>query len=414
MAKIPTVLIVDQDLQGRFEMKRLVQQSQFEVAGEAGLGTEGVSLAAELKPDVILCTMNEPVIRALQTLDALINALPETPIVVYSSSHEVETARRAMQAGARDFLGTPVESDELARSIMLALESEERRRMRLSGQQGLLGPRGTVITVFGSKGGIGKTTIATNLAVGMARQVEQSVVLMDGDTGFGDVADMLDLSPERTVLDLAQDIEGVTRQDLPKYLTRHSSGLVVLPAPPHTFAWRNLTPERFRRVLDLLAKGYDIVVVDTSGFLNELTVTAIEAATMVLWVTSSEFSSIKDSLQAIEALRSLSFPEERIRIMINNVSGDNGVRPDTVAEVLQREVFWQVPFDRRLRYNGHLGTPAVLRNPSSPAARSLLDLGRAIVGLKPERRGLLARLGLRPSAGSKEVPDEAAIGEESP
>ena len=107
MAKIPEVLIVDQDKQTRYEAKLLVKRSQFSVSGEAGFGTEAVSLAMELKPDLVLCAMAEPVARSLQTVDSLLNALPETPVIVYSASRDIELARQAMLAGARDFLTVP-------------------------------------------------------------------------------------------------------------------------------------------------------------------------------------------------------------------------------------------------------------------------------------------------------------------
>src|SRR3970040_2986043 len=139
-----------------------------------------------------------------------------------------------MWAGARDFVGAPATPRELEEALAGALESEERRRMRLSGQM-LSGGQGTVITVFGPKGGVGKTAIATDLALALAQETELSVAIVDADTGFGDVAGVLDLKPHRTIADLAKRSDPLSREEVSGYLFPHSSGLLVLAAPAEPF-----------------------------------------------------------------------------------------------------------------------------------------------------------------------------------
>jgi pilus assembly protein CpaE len=413
MAKAPEVLIVGQDVQARFEVKRLVRQSQFNICGEAGFGTEAVSLAVELKPDLVLCAMSEPVARSLQTVDSLLNALPETPVIVYSPSRDIDLARQAMVAGARDFLTMPATSEDMTRSILSVLEAEEHRRMRATGQTASWGAEGSVVTVFGAKGGVGKTTVAVNVAVALARETTQSVVLVDGDSGFGDVASMLDLTPERDLTDLVRDLGKVTRETLPKYLAPHSSGLNVLVAPADTLNWRSVDPDTFGRVLDLLSKSHDVVVVDTAGLLNEITVAALERASLILWVVTTEFSSVKDSLRAIEALKVLSVPEERIHLIINDISTVDGVRPHTIEDVLQRKAFSRVPFDKKVRYGSQVGLPAVVSDASSPGARRLVDLARTVAGIGPQRRGLLSRFGRTSGDDDRKQREAETVDEES-
>jgi pilus assembly protein CpaE len=398
MAKTPEVLIVDQNPEVRFELKRLLKRSPFVFSGEAGFGTEAVSLAAESKPDVIICGMSEPIERARQTIEGIINVLPQTPVIVYSSSRSLESSRQAMLAGARDFLNAPASRGQLEEAIVGALESEERRRMRLSGQTASLAARGTIVTVFGPKGGIGKTTIATNLAVALAQETGQSVALVDGDTGFCDVAGSLDLEPEHTVIDLAPRIDGLAREELARYLCHHRSGVAVLAGPQDTFGWRGVSPEQFRKVLDWMASIHDVVVVDTGGVLDEVCLAALDAATLVLWLTTPEFASVNDSLRSMQSLESIAFANDRIRVTLNRVSSEDGVRPRTVEEVLRHRLFWQIPYDRKLRQESELGIPLVLNSPTSPAAQSLVELARAIGGSKrvavdPPRFGLAGLLG---------------------
>lgn len=394
MAKIPAILVVDQDAKARYEVKRLVKQSHFNIAGEAGFGTEAVSTAVDLEPDVILVGVSEPVMRSLQTVESLLNALPQTPVIVYSFEPEIDLARKAMVAGARDFVVMPANAEEMGKSIVTVLESEEKRQMRERGQTLTWGPQGTIITVFGPKGGIGKTTIAVNLSVALVGETAQSVALVDADYGFGDVAGMLDLPPDRSIVDLARDSATVTRETLPNYLSRHGSGLDVVAGPAQTMAWRGVKPEDFRRAVELLSKSHDIVVIDTAGTLNEITLAALEAASLVLWIVTTDFASVRDSLRALEALRSESYPLERVRLLVNDLAMSDGVRPSTIEEALGREIFWRVPFDQRVRQGAQTGEPAVVGRPSAPGARNLTDLARTVVGIKPPRETLLGRLGL--------------------
>ncbi len=380
MARVPEVLIADQDPQARFEMKRLVKQVNLTVAGESGLGTEAVSLASECKPDVIVCGVGSPSERSLQTIEAVLDVLPETPVIAYGWQDDSDLVRKTMLAGARNFVLMPAEPERVLDAIRTVLEAEERKRLRLTGQTKALGPRGLSIAVFGAKGGVGKSTVATNLGVALSSELNQSVVLVDADNSFGDVAAMLDVKAERNIVDLARDIDSVERNTVTEYLTQHDSGLWVLPAPRETLLWRSVSPDRFRKSVQLLSRRFDIVLIDTAGVLNDFSLAVLEEANMVLWVTSSDFSSINNSLIGLETLQQLSYPEQRIRLMLNVISSDDGVRPAKIESALGREFFWHVPYDRQVRMGGQVGRPVVMTDPESRGGKSMVDLARALTG----------------------------------
>lgn len=386
MAREVEVLVIDQDPQGRFEMKQLVRQAQIGFAGEAGFGTEAVSLASETTPDVILCGMSDPPDRSVRTIEALLDVLPETPIIAYAHQENVDVVRATMLAGARDFMIIPVGAERLMDSIRSVLEQEERKRLRVSGQAKGIGPKGLVVVVFGAKGGVGKTTVATNVGVALASSLEQSTVIVDGDNSFGDVAAMLELRADRTITDLIRDREKIERGNVTEYLTRHTSGLWVLSAPRESLAWRGVMPDQFRSAIELLARRFDLVIVDTAAMLSDLSLAALEEANMVLWVTSSDFSSINNSLHGLDALQQMSYPEGRVRLVLNVTSPDDGVRPSTIEEVLERQFFWTIPYDKQVRTGGQVGLPAVLGSPASPGPRALLQLAEAITGNKAARQ----------------------------
>jgi pilus assembly protein CpaE len=384
MARVPEVMVVDQDPQARYEVKQLAKQAQLTVTGEAAFGTEAVSLAAELKPDVIICGMSKPPERSFQTMEALLDLLPETPIVAYNWRDDAEAVRKAMMAGARDFFVMPAEHDRVLESIRSVLEAEERKRLRMTGQAKALGPRGLIVAVFGAKGGIGKSTIAVNLGVALSSELAHSVVVVDADNNFGDSGSLLDLRANRNILELMRDLDELERNAITDYLTQHESGLWVLSAPRDPLQWRSVAPERFRKVVGMLARRFDVVLIDTAGALGDLSLAALEEANMVLWVTSSDFASINNSLIALETLQQLSYPEGRIRLMLNVTSVDDGVRPAKIEEVLGRQFFWLVPYDRQIRLGGQIGKPVVASHPDSRGAQSIVQLARALMGVGPK------------------------------
>lgn len=392
MEKSPRVFIVDQDQDARFRLQQLVRQVGFAAAGHAGLGTEAVALVTEMKPDIVLCGLREPMARVVQTVESIVHALPETPVVVYAQSGELEIIRKAMLAGARDFLLAPLKPEDLKRSLTALLELGERRKRRDAGSQ-MLGPHGAIITVFGAKGGVGKTTIAANLAVALVQDAGQSVVLVDADDTFGDAAAMLELSPERTIADGLRAVNA-NEGELPNdFLTLHSSGLAVVSTPVSPLEWKGVGSEPVQRMLYRLARQFDIVLVDTAGTLSDVSQAALEAASLILWITTPEYASVRDSLQALNTLRGLQLPQDRVRLVLNAVYPEVEISAASIENALGHPIFWTVPHDRNLRRYAQLGRAVVETQPNSPAARNIIDLALVLVGTprKARNSGFLHR-----------------------
>jgi pilus assembly protein CpaE len=392
MARTPEVVAVDPDLSSRAEMKRSLGTAHFAVTGEAGYGIEAVTVAQEKLPDVFLVSVEEPVARALQTVESLADAVPGAPAIAYSSMADAAAVRRAMVAGARDYLIKPVKPEELIRSVHGVLEQEERKRMRLAGQTVETSAHGTIITVFGAKGGIGKTTIATNLATALVRCTGSTVVLVDMDTRFGDVAIMMDVPVEQSIADVGRHLDELDRDKVRDYLVHHHSGVFILPAPLHPSEWRNLTPEHIERIVDLLAQSYDYVIIDTPGTFNEIIATTLEQANLILLLTSMDIASIKDTALALEMLQAASVSEDKVKLTINHCTSANSLREADVERVLEYEVFWRVPHDLAVSSSTQLGQPIVIARPYARVARNITDLAYTLSGSRPEQRGFLDRI----------------------
>jgi pilus assembly protein CpaE len=386
------VVVVDPDVNSRADTSRALALGHFSVSGEAGYGIDAVTMAKEKNPDIIVLSMEEPVVRATQTMSSLADALPETPVIVYSSLSDAASVRRAMVAGARDYLVKPPRPEELARAIYSVLEQEERRRSRMSGETASSAARGTVITVFGAKGGIGKTTISTNLSTALAKNTNSSVAIVDMDTRFGDVAIMMDIVVEFSIADVCRSIDNIDREAIAEYLVKHGSGVEILPAPLHPTEWGAISRHHIAKIVDLLAQTHDYVIIDTPGAFNELVATALEAANIILLVTSMDVASIKDTALALEMLRAASVSEDKVKLIINHSTSSNSLRAEDVERVLEYEVFWRIPHDVAVSNSNQLGQPIVLAKPYARASRAITDISFALAGLRRERKGFLDRV----------------------
>jgi Flp pilus assembly CpaE family ATPase len=168
----------------------------------------------------------------------------------------------------------------------------------------------------------------------------------------------------------------------------------VLSAPANPLEWRSVAGAALQQLLVQLARRFDVVVVDTGSTLSDVTVAALQSAAQVLWVTTPEYASVHDSLQAMSAIRGIGLAEDRIRLVLNVASADSDVRASSVEEALGQPIFWTVPYDRRLRRAAQIGEPVVDAQPDSPAAASLRDLADLLTGAirTPERKSARFRL----------------------
>ncbi len=403
MARNPEIVTIDPDLASRADTKRAAQMAHFNVVGEAGYGVEAVVVARERQPDAFLVSVEEPVVLALQTIEQLADAASNAPTIVYSSLADAQSVRRAMVAGARDFIVKPLGPEELSRAVYRVLGQEERRRMRTAGLTSATA-RGTVLTVFGAKGGIGKTTISTNLAATLANITGAGVCLVDMDTRFGDVAIMMDIAVEASIADVARHIEELDRDKIRDYLVQHYSGVSILPAPLHPTEWRNMTPDYIEKIVELLAQTHDYVVIDTPGTFNELIAATLEVADLILLVTSMDIASVKDTALALELLRAANVSGDKVKLIINHSTASNSLGEEDVSRALESEVFWRIPYDLNVSRTTQLGQPIVIAKPYARVSRSIIDLAHALTGTTQEKRGFVDRFLGRSVTGGRGAP----------
>jgi pilus assembly protein CpaE len=381
MARSLSTLIVDPSPESRLDVARTLTSAGLEVMGEANYGTEATYVAAEIRPSVILLALEDPPVRGIATLEALQQQMPDTPVIAYSTTLDPGLMRHAMRAGARDLLQKPLRENELRDAIHTVLSQEEQRQLARWSEQSAANARGTVFTIAGAKGGIGKTALSTNLAIAIRRVTGQEVALVDGDAQFGDVAVMMDMDVERSLADLARDEPEIDREVMRRYLRRHESGVNVLMAASEPDDWRAVQPEHISAMARVLSETHEYVIIDTPGAMNEAVAASLNEAAIVFLMTSLDVSSVKDTKTALRILQSWAMPQHRVRLIVNDNTRAAAVSVPDVERACDIKASLTIRYDSKVGISVQTGSPLVMSAPKTKYARAIVQLAEQVTGV---------------------------------
>jgi pilus assembly protein CpaE len=397
MADQIRVLIVDDIPETRDHLTKLLGfESDIEVVGSAASGSEALTMAGKLTPDVILMDINMPDMDGIAATEKLSASVPSAAVVMMSVQGESDYLRRSMLAGAREFLVKPFSSDELTASIRQVHTREREKQVRMSalpvqsGGNGQAAPAaddggghdGQIIALFSPKGGVGRTTVAVNLAVAVATELGKSVVLMDGSFQFGDVGVLLNLNPKnKSIADLVPELEAGELESIDTFVINHSAGIRVLLAPPSPEMAELITPSGVKRVLDALRRNHDFVIVDCTSWFNETTLAILDSADTVLTMLSLEITSIKNMRLFLEVAEQLGYEPNKIKLVLNRADSSLGIRVADVESSIGRKVDHTIVSDgRSVVYALNRGVPFFLSNREAQVSQDILRLAQAVAG----------------------------------
>ncbi len=403
MADQIRVLIVDDIPETRDHLAKLLGfEADFEVVGSAASGREAIEVAARLTPDVVLMDINMPDMDGITATERLSAEVPTASVVMMSVQGEADYLRRSMLAGAREFLVKPFSSDELASSIRQVYTREREKQSRMAvqavAQGGTAEPAlpgrdgdepGRVVAVFGPKGGVGRTTLAVNLAVAAATELGQRTCLVDASFQFGDVGVLLNLNPKnKSIADLIPELESGETESIEAFLINHSSGIRVLLAPPSPEMAELITPAGAKRMIEALRVTHDLVVVDCMSSFNDTTLAILDQADTVLTMLSLEITSIKNIRLFLEVAEQLGYSSDKIRLVLNRADSSLGIRVADVEHSIGRRVDHTIVSDgRSVVYALNRGVPFFLSNREAQVSQDVLRLATAVVGSKPMEAG---------------------------
>ncbi len=391
MADKIRVLIVDDIPETRDHLAKLLGfESDIEVVGAAASGAEALELSGSLRPDVVLMDINMPDMDGITAAEQLATRAPTSAVVMMSVQGEADYLRRSMLAGAREFLVKPFSSDELTTSIRQVSAREREKISRLvrpTAPTGAIGPQegapGQVIAVFSPKGGVGRTTIAVNLAVAAANELGRKVVVMDAAFQFGDVGVLLNLNPKnKSIADLVPELEANGElESLDTFVVNHSAGIRVLLAPPSPEMAELVTTSGVRKVIEALRAQHDLVIVDCSSWFNETTLAILDLADVILTVMSLEITAIKNMRLFLEVVEQLGYEREKVQLVLNRADTTLGIRVSDVEHSIGRKVDHQIVSDgRSVVYALNRGVPLYLSNREAQVSQDILRIATALSG----------------------------------
>jgi pilus assembly protein CpaE len=407
------VLIVDDIPETRENLRKLLYfENDIEVVGAAISGEEGIQMAKELEPHIVLMDINMPGVDGITASEAISQEVPTAQVIMMSVQGEADYLRRSMLAGAREFLIKPFSSDELVSSIHRVYELGAAQRARyqapapptaVTAQRQPLRPEelGKVISVFSPKGGTGCSTIATNLAVALHMETEAKVVLIDGSLQFGDVAVLLNLKPVRTIADLVPHINELDAELVNSVIVPHSSGIKTLLAPPRPEMADLVAPDHMKRILEELKKNFDCIVVDTLTSLHDLVLTIMDISDRIVLITTPDIPSIKNTKLFFEVTEALGYPSEKVFLTINKVDRRSSIRAEDIETGVKHPVSATLALDERVTtLAANQGTPFVLGAANSPIAQGLVNLAHQLLDTLVEEEEEVAET-TAASAGEK-------------
>ncbi|MFD1214471.1 CpaE family protein [Arthrobacter sp. GCM10027362] len=346
-------------------------------------------------PEVILLGPGVRVDEALQLAAVFDVQHPEISLVLVCAV-DPDLALSALRAGIRDVLEPAADPDTIRVLLERACHASASRRRNLLPPAAPEGPGGRILAVTSPKGGVGKTTVAANLAVGLGRVAPMSTVLVDLDVQFGDVATALRLDPEHTLVDA---VTGAAAQDpmvLKAFLSVHPASIYALCAPSSPAEGDRISGENIVHLLKQLASEFQYVVMDTAPGLGEQTLAALEAATDAVFLCGMDVPSVRGLRKELEVLGQLQLVPETRRIVVNTADRHSGLSVQDIEAVLGAPVDVVIPRSRAVAYSMNKGEPLLQDGSRDPAAKALRRLVERFDPARADqqRRGLHRRAGL--------------------
>lgn len=373
------VILADANEKSRSSIRELLElDNSIDVMTEAANGKEVIDKIKSMEPELVIIDLNMPEMDGIETTRYITIHYPQVFVIIISVNDDTPNFRQAMLAGAKEYLVKPLSAAELNTSVrqvaILNRKCIKTKPSELeSNENGTRVKDNKLISIFGTKGGVGKSVVCTNLAVATAQKYKNKVGLVDLDIQFGDISVMMNINPRKTISELLQEGEEPGTELLKDYLyERH--GVNILAAPNKPELAELVTPDGITKILQLCKGMYDFTFIDTPSFIDETTLTALEMSDLILLIISLDLPTIKNVKKGLDILRSLQLLP-RTRLILNRSSGVAGIEPRDVERVLDMRIRAEVPSDGKLVVSSlNQGIPFIKMSPRAPISKSMVNI----------------------------------------
>lgn len=364
------IVLIDTDPEFATEIEFAVRDSQIKIAAVGKSLGQAKTLLDKHRPTVVCMGPNLDAKAVGETLKEEAEQATKNGFVLFGP-HQVLAKSR--QAG---LLTEIISKPMLPKELVGLIDGVGKRLIRGDKPSGV---RGKVVTVFSTKGGVGKSMISSNLATHIARVSDKKVALIDLDLQFGDIGVMLGLKPEMTIYECLPVSDELSGETIGKFLTPHRSGVKAMLAPLRPELADSIPAQHIVNVVEALRGAADIIVADTPASFNDHVLSLLDETDLAVLVATMDIPSVKNIKLCLETLRSLQFSDEKIALVINRAEDDVGLKRQEIEDALNKTALLTIPTDRKVPLSINQGSPIVLAGRRSPAARSLIDLAENIL-----------------------------------
>ena len=374
MANVTRIAVVDPNDSTREHVKNaLLGLDTIWLEAECSRYDFFVDVIEQTTPDIALIAMDSDPERAISLIGEVLERHEDCAVLVSSGSTDGQLILRSMRAGAKEFLTEPVKAEDLATAL-------QRVRRQAGGANNARAQGCKVFSVAGSTGGVGTTSLAVNLACSLAADKENTVVLVDLDVALGDADVFLDAIPEYTLADVAQNVARLDLTLLKKSLTKHASGVHLLPRPIQLEDVRSISPEDLQRVIGLLKTTFSHIIVDTSKSYSELDMLALQMSDEVVMVTQLDLPCLRNVVRLMMTLDTDDALREKVKIVVNRVGQDSSqISFKKAQETIGRDIYWRVPNDYRVMVEvRNNGIPLIEHAPKAAITQAIGRLADAL------------------------------------
>ena len=334
------------------------------------------------EPDIILVDSQLESESTMDIIDDLALQFPTASVVAILPTNDPLVAQQVMLAGARAFLIAPFSQINLVSTLRRVSELEGRRQQTRTSVASAV-PESTrplhSITFFSPRGGTGVTSIAANTAIALAEETSKKVLLFEGKVFFGHLEVILNLRVQNTIADLIPHATNLDEGLVRDVVSPHPSGIHVLMAPSNIQVAQGIRAEDIYNIFIGVSRLYDYVVVDAGGVLNDISVTLMDAADRIVLVTTPDLASLHDTSRFLQLSRSLSYPADKILMVLNKAGVEGGVKLHDIESVLHHQVYHQIANDSATVLRSiNRGIPFLVYYPHSRASKSIQQLAHNI------------------------------------
>lgn len=379
MADHLTVIIIDEDPAVRSLLQTtLLGIPGVEILAETDSLVYGYELIRQNRPKMVFMDLRDDASKSLDTARRISSYFKDVVLVASGRGMTLDVVKACMEAGIRDFLERPFGAEQIRDTL-------EKHKLALGADSGSGDRTGRIVTVFSNKGGLGKTTIAVNLALALSETIGRPVALVDLNLQLGDITTFLDVEPKQTIVDIARNIGRVDAAYLEGSLAQYKTktGTVyVLADPLHVEDAEEVTADQINAVLTVLRATFEYVIIDTTTSFDSKTLAALDFADHILLVSMVNLPSIRSSQRLLNLFERLGYDQQKIKLVVNRYMQGEEITLEDVEETLEHPVFWKIPNNYSVVMSAiNRGIPISMVENSKPLEKNFLELAHKLSGV---------------------------------